>query len=119
MIYAESFAPLLDFGWSPLRSVREGPGNTSPRRGLSCTKLREIPARRLICESQDPQRAARLRARVEAFSGIEPALAQRPTAMPLAACDRSAIWVERQRRPRARRARIQRIASKSRLALPK
>jgi choline-sulfatase len=23
-LYAESFAPLLDFGWSPLRSVREG-----------------------------------------------------------------------------------------------
>ena len=24
LLYAESFAPLLDFGWSPLRSVREG-----------------------------------------------------------------------------------------------
>ena len=23
-LYAESFAPLLDFGWSPLKSVREG-----------------------------------------------------------------------------------------------
>ena len=34
-LYAESFAPLLDFGWSPLRSVRQAAGNSSRRRARS------------------------------------------------------------------------------------
>ena len=72
-IYAESFAPLLDFGWSPLRTVRERPWKyiAAPRAGVvrSCESDSGESA---DLSAKDPQRAARLLARVEAFSGIEP-----------------------------------------------
>ena len=71
-IYAESFAPLLDFGWSPLRSVRDATWKyiAAPRAELY--QLAKDSGESADLSAKDPQRAARLRARVEAFSGIEP-----------------------------------------------
>ena len=71
-IYAESFAPLLDFGWSPLRSVRDATWKyiAAPRAELY--EVAKDSGESADLSAKDPQRAARLRARVEAFSGIEP-----------------------------------------------
>jgi arylsulfatase A-like enzyme/cytochrome c-type biogenesis protein CcmH/NrfG len=76
-IYAESFAPLFDFGWSPLRSVRDDKWKyiAAPRAELYDISTDASEARNL--ESQDPQRAAQLLARVERFgpgdaSGAQP-----------------------------------------------
>ena len=66
-IYAESFAPLLDFGWSPLRSVRDARWKyiAAPKAELYDTESDPVEARNL--ESSDPQRASQLRARVERY----------------------------------------------------
>ncbi len=60
-LYAESFAPLLDFGWSPLRSVRE-----------DGWKLIEAPRPELFQVATDPQesrdRAAEERQKVAALA---------------------------------------------------
>ena len=67
IIYAESFAPLVDFGWSPLRSVRDGEWKyiAAPRPELYNTGTDAAETRNL--ESEDPQRAAQFLARVERF----------------------------------------------------
>jgi arylsulfatase A-like enzyme len=68
-LYAESFAPLLDFGWSPLRAVRE-----------DGWKYIEAPRPELYQVSQDPSennnmaqteavRAAAARERIAGYSG--------------------------------------------------
>jgi arylsulfatase A-like enzyme/Tfp pilus assembly protein PilF len=68
-LYAESFAPLLDFGWSPLRSIRSG--------GF---KYIEAPRAELYDTTRDPEeaqdlstidvpRVAELRDRVGRYSG--------------------------------------------------
>jgi arylsulfatase A-like enzyme/Tfp pilus assembly protein PilF len=74
-LYAETFAPLLDFGWSPLRSVRAA--------GL---KFIEAPTPELFDTTKDPDeaaniyandlpRAAALRDEVRRFSGPDVAAA--------------------------------------------
>jgi arylsulfatase A-like enzyme/Flp pilus assembly protein TadD len=68
-LYAESFAPLLDFGWSPLRSIRSG--------GF---KFIDAPRAELYDTTRDPEettdvstangpRVAELRDRVGRYSG--------------------------------------------------
>ena len=68
-LYAESFAPLLDFGWSALRSVREGGMKyiDAPRAELYDVTRDSSESRNLF--AGDTQRAARLRARLNAFGG--------------------------------------------------
>ena len=54
---AESFAPLLDFGWSPLRTIRRG--GLEVHRGAETGALRPrrtIPARRAISSAAEPAR---------------------------------------------------------------
>lgn len=70
-IYAESFAPLLDFGWSPLRSVREATWKyiAAPRPELY--EVEGDPGESADLVASEPQRAARLLGRVEAFSSAE------------------------------------------------
>jgi choline-sulfatase len=66
-LYAESFAPLFDFGWSPLRSVRDARWKyiAAPKPELYDVSSDAGETRNL--ESQDPQRAAQFLARVERF----------------------------------------------------
>lgn len=71
MLYAESFAPLLDFGWSPLRSVRDASSKfiAAPRAELF--DLAVDPNENQNVADRDPQRAARLLARVEGFGRVD------------------------------------------------
>ena len=66
-IYAESFAPLFDFGWSSLQSVRDAQWKyiAAPKPELYDLEADAGETRNL--ESQDPQRAAQLQARVDRF----------------------------------------------------
>jgi choline-sulfatase len=67
MIYAESFAPLLDFGWSPLRSVRDADWKyiAAPRAELYNLSVDSSENSNLA--NRDPQRSTRLLSRVESF----------------------------------------------------
>ena len=47
-------------------------GSTSPRRARNCTTLDRDPGETTNLESHDPQRASRLLARVQGYSGVEP-----------------------------------------------
>jgi Flp pilus assembly protein TadD len=71
VLYAESFAPLLDFGWSPLRAVREGDWKmiAAPRPELY--DLAADPVEMRNVHDLEPQRAGRLQSRVDAFSGSD------------------------------------------------
>ncbi len=71
-LYAESFAPLLDFGWSPLRSVREGPWKYIAAPKAELYELEKDPNETVNLESRDLQRASRLLARVQSYSSLEP-----------------------------------------------
>jgi len=72
-LYAESFAPLLDFGWSPLRTIRNGDWKyiAAPKPELYDLKNDPGETRNLVAEQ--PARAADLARQVDAVSG--PALA--------------------------------------------
>ena len=71
-IYAESFAPLFDFGWASLRSVREGGWKyiAAPRPELYDTG--RDPAEATNLASTDDDRRARLDAIVSRWSAAEP-----------------------------------------------
>lgn len=77
-LYAETFAPLLDFGWSPLRSVRSGGVKyiDAPRPELFDTAIDPAEEHDLTAGRADAAR--HLAARVNAFSG--PELAATPAA---------------------------------------
>ena len=68
-LYAESFAPLLDFGWSPLRSIRSGGFKfiDAPRAELYDTT--RDPGETTDLSSTDGPRVAELRDRVGRYSG--------------------------------------------------
>jgi arylsulfatase A-like enzyme/Flp pilus assembly protein TadD len=68
VLYAESFAPLIDFGWSPLRAIREGPFKyiAAPRSELY--DLAHDPAETKNLMTDRPADAARLASRVEAIA---------------------------------------------------
>ncbi|MGH9385208.1 MAG: sulfatase-like hydrolase/transferase, partial [Vicinamibacterales bacterium] len=71
MIYAESFAPLFDFGWSSLRAVRDGAWKyiAAPKPELyDLASDAGETANRL---ADDPQRAARLESQTARWSGAE------------------------------------------------
>jgi arylsulfatase A-like enzyme/Flp pilus assembly protein TadD len=75
-IYAESFAPLFDFGWSPLRSVRDATWKyiAAPKPELYDIVSDGAETRNL--ESRERQRAAQLLARVERYSPPDASAAQ-------------------------------------------
>jgi arylsulfatase A-like enzyme/Flp pilus assembly protein TadD len=81
-LYAESFAPLIDFGWSPLRSVREGRWKAiaAPRPELYDIRADASEAHDLASDATTSSRAATapragepslrdLLARIDRFSG--------------------------------------------------
>ena len=67
-LYAESFAPLLDFGWSPLRTVRSDDFKfiAAPKPELYALTTDEAETRNVV--DTDPKRAATLAARVDRIS---------------------------------------------------
>jgi arylsulfatase A-like enzyme/cytochrome c-type biogenesis protein CcmH/NrfG len=66
--YAESFAPLLDFGWSPLRSMRSGNMKYIAAPKPELYDLTADPSESVNLVQKDPQRAAALEARIERIS---------------------------------------------------
>ena len=71
LLYSESFAPLLDFGWSPLRTVRDASWKyiAAPRAELY--DLATDPGESSDLAARESQRAALLFKRVEAFSAAD------------------------------------------------
>jgi Flp pilus assembly protein TadD len=71
-LYAESFAPLFDFGWAGLRAVREGPWKyiAAPRAELY--DIGRDPGESVNRISDDPERAARLDRDATVRSPAEP-----------------------------------------------
>ncbi len=71
-IYAESYAPLFDFGWAGLRAVREGPWKyiAAPRAELYDTS--RDPGEAVNRVGDDPQRTARLDGDANRWSPAEP-----------------------------------------------
>ena len=70
-LYAESFAPLLDFGWASLRAVRDGRWKyiAAPQPELYEIEQDHVEGTNRLREA--PQEAARLDARVASWSGAE------------------------------------------------
>ncbi|HZB26756.1 MAG TPA: sulfatase, partial [Vicinamibacterales bacterium] len=71
-LYAESYAPLLDFGWSPLRSLRQDGWKyiEAPREELYEVSGDPLEARNLA--AQDQTRARALRERLERYTAATP-----------------------------------------------
>ena len=72
-LYAESFAPYFDFGWSGLRAVRDGATKyiAAPRPELY--ELGDDAGESVNRAALDPSRAAQLQAQADAWSAAEPA----------------------------------------------
>lgn len=70
-LYAESFAPLLDFGWSPLRTLREGRWKyiAAPRAELYDIERDPGETQNLI--SSEQPRASELAQKIDAISPAE------------------------------------------------
>ncbi len=102
-LYAESFAPLLDFGWSPLRSVRQDGWKVieAPRPELYQVAADAGEARDLA--AAEPARLTALRERVERYSSSQ--LGDRAAADPDSASRLQALgYVGAGRSPTATRA---------------
>lgn len=87
-LYAESFAPLLDFGWSPLRAVRSDDWKfiAAPRPELYHLATDPGESRNAIATGRE--RAAAMQTQVDRYSGTElafPKTADRETAARLQA----------------------------------
>ncbi len=67
-LYAESFAPLLDFGWSPLRSFRGDGWKYIAAPQPELYNLTSDPGETRNMIKEEPQRAAELARRVDAIS---------------------------------------------------
>jgi tetratricopeptide (TPR) repeat protein len=67
-LYAESFAPLLDFGWSPLRSIRSDGWKYIAAPEPELYNLTSDPGETRNMIKEEPQRAAELARRVDAIS---------------------------------------------------
>ena len=76
-LYAESFAPLLDFGWSPLRSIRSGTWKYIAAPTAELYDLAADAASRGLARS-DPAQAAALSDRVEKSSDVSRAAMSDP-----------------------------------------
>ena len=71
-LYAESFAPLFDFGWAGLRTVREGPWKYIAAPRPEMYELRQDPGESTNRAGGDPDRAGRLEAHATRWSTAEP-----------------------------------------------
>ncbi len=67
-LYAESFAPLLDFGWSPLRSVRSGDFKYISAPKPELFELAADPAEERNLAASEAQKVAAMEVRVERVS---------------------------------------------------
>ena len=67
-LYAESFAPLLDFGWSPLRTIRADGWKYIAAPHPELYDLKQDPAETVNLISREPARAADLAHRTDAIS---------------------------------------------------
>lgn len=78
-LYAESFAPLFDFGWSPLRAVRSNHWKfiAAPRPELYDLQQDAGEGRNLV--SSETRLASSLRERVERYSPADPRRDGQPT----------------------------------------
>ena len=70
-LYAESFAPLVEFGWAPLRSIRSGPWKlvAAPRPELF--DIEKDPDERINLAASQPSLVRDLEARAGRYSGAE------------------------------------------------
>ena len=71
-LYAESFAPLFDFGWAGLRTVREGPWKYIDAPRPEMYELQGDPDESTNRADADPDRAGRLAAQATRWSTAEP-----------------------------------------------
>jgi arylsulfatase A-like enzyme/Flp pilus assembly protein TadD len=71
-LYAETFAPLFDFGWSSLRSVRSGPWKFIAAPSPELYDLSSDPGEQRDLRAREDARARDLAARVATYSGPEP-----------------------------------------------
>jgi arylsulfatase A-like enzyme/Flp pilus assembly protein TadD len=71
-LYAETFAPLFDFGWSSLRSVRSGPWKYIAAPASELYNLASDPTEEHNEIQHDERQARNLAARVAKYSGPEP-----------------------------------------------
>lgn len=70
-LYAESFAPLLDFGWSPLRTLRSGPWKYVAAPSAELFDISKDPGETAnVLDAHRPEAAALLE-RVQRFSGTD------------------------------------------------
>jgi choline-sulfatase len=67
-LYAESFAPLLDFGWSPLRSLREGDWKVIDAPRPELYRLSNDPTESRDLAAAETARTASMRERVQRYS---------------------------------------------------
>jgi choline-sulfatase len=67
-LYAESFAPLFDFGWSPLRTLRSGGWKYIAAPHPELYELRDDPGETKNKISAEPQRAAEMAKKTDAIS---------------------------------------------------
>ena len=77
-IYAETFAPLFDFGWSSLRSVRSGPWKFIAAPSPELYDVASDAGEERNAIAREVRRARDLAARVEKYSGPEPPRAESP-----------------------------------------
>jgi choline-sulfatase len=68
-LYAESFAPLLDFGWSPLRTIRSGDWKYIAAPTPELYDLARDPGETRNVVAEQPARAAELARQVDAIAG--------------------------------------------------
>ena len=71
-LYAETFAPLFDFGWSSLRSVRSGSWKFIAAPSPELYDLSSDPGEQRDLRAREDARARDLAARVAKYSGPEP-----------------------------------------------
>jgi choline-sulfatase len=67
-LYAESFAPLLDFGWSPLRTIRQGDWKYIAAPTPELYDLKSDPGETRNLAAAQPARAAELARQVDAIA---------------------------------------------------
>jgi choline-sulfatase len=89
-LYAETFAPLFDFGWSSLRSVRSGSWKYIAAPTPELYDVSSDPGEDRDLHQRDEARARDLAARVARYSGPEPP-AQATTDVPADAESRSRL----------------------------
>ncbi|HEX6463125.1 MAG TPA: sulfatase-like hydrolase/transferase [Vicinamibacterales bacterium] len=79
-LYAESFAPLFDFGWSPLRTLRRGDWKYIAAPKPELYNLKTDPAETHNVVDAQPSRAADLSRQIDAISGATLPQARAPDA---------------------------------------